>query len=392
MGIVRRYYRAALLALLGGIVTGLIIGFAVAPKRVMTMLNNVYHPGPYPISEASESVHKKLLVVDMHCDAALWSRNILTRSNDGHVDVPRMLEGNVALQGFTAATWLPAGMNSNGTEKRWDLFVPLSFFQRWPADTWNSSFNRAKYQAEIMAEAAAGSDGAFTLIHTREELDAYLKRREENPHITAGFLGIEGMHALEGHIENVGQLYNAGYRMMAPTHFFDNLIGGSGQGMKKYGLTEFGAVVIEEMERLHILLDLAHASHQLILDSCKKSTRPVVVSHTGVKGSCDNGRNLADEALLAIAATDGVIGIGFWETATCGREVADIVRGIRYTADLVGVEHVGLGSDFDGATITPMDASGMGLITEGLIADGFSETDIAKIMGGNTLRVLRATL
>jgi microsomal dipeptidase-like Zn-dependent dipeptidase len=141
-----------------------------------------------------------------------------------------------------------------------------------------------------------------------------------------------------------------------------------------------------------MLLDLAHASPAVIQDTLAISAAPLVVSHTGVKGTCDNTRNLTDEQLRGIAGTGGVIGIGYWETAVCGRDARSIARAVRYTADLVGVEHVALGSDFDGAVTTPFDASGLAQITDALIEQGFGEEEIRMIMGGNVVRLLTQTL
>jgi len=146
------------------------------------------------------------------------------------------------------------------------------------------------------------------------------------------------------------------------------------------------------MERRKILVDLAHASAKTIDDVTAMATRPVVVSHTGVRGTCDNQRNLSDAQLKKIAATGGVIGIGFWDVATCGNDARSIARAIRYTVGVVGVDHVALGSDFDGAVVVPFDVSGLPLLTQALLEQGFSEPDIAKIMGGNVFRLLRETL
>jgi microsomal dipeptidase-like Zn-dependent dipeptidase len=142
------------------------------------------------------------------------------------------------------------------------------------------------------------------------------------------------------------------------------------------------------MEAKKMTVDLAHASAKTIDDVLAIATRPVVVSHTGVKGTCDNQRNLSDEQLKGIARTGGVIGIGYWETAVCGKDAKAIAQAIRYTANLVGVEHVGLGSDFDGAIAAPFDTTGLVQITDALIAEGFSDDEIGKIMGRNALRVL----
>jgi microsomal dipeptidase-like Zn-dependent dipeptidase len=130
----------------------------------------------------------------------------------------------------------------------------------------------------------------------------------------------------------------------------------------------------------------------MIDDVLDMATRPVVVSHTGVKGTCDTIRNLSDEHVRRIAAGGGLIGIGYWDAAVCDVSVDGIVRAMRHTVDLVGAAHVALGSDFDGATTTPFDTSGVPLITAGLLKAGFSEDDIAKVMGGNVLRLLRNEL
>jgi microsomal dipeptidase-like Zn-dependent dipeptidase len=146
------------------------------------------------------------------------------------------------------------------------------------------------------------------------------------------------------------------------------------------------------MEAKHMIIDLAHASGATLRDVTEMATRPVLVSHTGVKGTCDNNRNLSDEQLRAISRTGGIVGIGYWETATCGRDAAAIARAIRYAVGVIGVEHVALGSDFDGAVTEPFDAAGMALITEALMKQGFSEGQIAKIMGGNVVRFLGENL
>jgi microsomal dipeptidase-like Zn-dependent dipeptidase len=122
------------------------------------------------------------------------------------------------------------------------------------------------------------------------------------------------------------------------------------------------------------------------------ATRPLVVSHTGVRGTCDNNRNLHDDHVRAIAARGGLIGIGYWPAAVCGEDGHAVARAIRHVVDLTGTEHVALGSDFDGATTTPFDITGLVEIVDALLAQGFSDGDIAQIMGENTLRLLREAL
>src|SRR5208283_3654941 len=189
------------------------------------------------------------------------------------------------------------------------------------------------------------------------DLSDYLARRQKNGRLTAGLLSIEGAHALDGKVENLDVLYRAGYRMMSPSHFFDNDIGGAAAGVNKIGLTDKGREWVRQMEARHMIVDLAHASPRTIADVLAIATRPVVVSHTGVKGTCNNNRNLSDDQIRAVAARGGLIGIGYWDTATCGTDARAIVKAMRYVSGLVGVEHVALGSDFDGAITAPFDTT-----------------------------------
>lgn len=368
--------------------------FFVVPAQLEKRLNVNLNAPPYLASERALELHKKLLVADLHADSLLWDRNLLDHGTRGHVDIPRLIEGNVALQAFTVVTKTPYvwKMNIERNDDKTDNIKILAIAERWPTSTWNSLTQRALYQARKLQDAAAGSGGKFTVIKTSGDLSNYLDRRINERQITAGVLGIEGAHALDGDLANIDVLFDAGFRMMAPTHFFDNDIGGSAHGVEKGGLTDKGKEMIRRMEAKHMIVDVAHASAQTIDDVLAIATRPVVVSHTGVKGTCDNQRNLSDDQLKRIAETGGVIGIGYWETAVCGKDATAIAKAIRYTANLIGVDHVGLGSDFDGAVTTPFDTSGLVQITDALIAEGFTDEEIGKLMGRNTLRLLIQSL
>jgi microsomal dipeptidase-like Zn-dependent dipeptidase len=180
--------------------------------------------------------------------------------------------------------------------------------------------------------------------------------------------------------------------MMGLAHFFDNRFAGSAHGVDKYGLTAEGRALVPYLEDHSVLVDLAHASPRTIRDVLAIARRPVVVSHTGVRGTCPGRRNLDDEELAGIAATGGVVGIGFWDTAVCDASAPGIARAIRYAVDKVGAEHVALGSDFDGAVATPFDAAGMAQITQALLDSGMAEPEIRLVMGGNVERLLRESL
>jgi membrane dipeptidase len=362
------------------------------PAAIDRASNRVTPRTPPTPSRAALELRKRLLIVDLHADSLLWNRDLSVRSTHGHVDIPRLIEGNVALQAFTVVTKIPFFVNIERNGARSDMVTLLAIIGRWPVATWFDLTERALEQARRLRDAAARSEGRLEIIQSVADLDRYLARRAREPGITAGFLGLEGAHALEGKVTNVDVLFAAGFRMMSLVHFADNDIAGSAHGKRKGGLTDTGREVIRRMEEKGILLDLAHSSAQALDDALAVATRPVVVSHTGVKGTCDNNRNLSDDQVSAIAAHDGVIGIGYWDLAICGSDGLAVAKAIRYTANLVGVRHVGLGSDFDGATTTPFDATGVIEVIDALLAEGFTEEEITLIMGGNALRVLRATL
>jgi microsomal dipeptidase-like Zn-dependent dipeptidase len=232
----------------------------------------------------------------------------------------------------------------------------------------------------------------LSLIRSAADLDAFLARRAADPSLVAGLLAIEGAHALDGEVANIARLDAAGFRMVGLAHFFDNDFAGSAHGVAKGGLTVAGVEVVAELERRRIIVDLAHASTATIDAVLAVATRPVVASHTGVRGVANNARNLGDEQLRGIAATGGMIGIGFWPAASGGGDAASIARSIAYAVAVVGADHVGLGSDFDGAVPTPFDVSGMSLLTAALIAEGLDEDTIAAVMGGTAIRFLREAL
>ena len=384
--------KKALVVLLALVVLAIVGICLYVPADTENRMNPVINAPPYTASAGAAALHKRLLVADMHADSLLWGRDLNQRGVRGQVDVPRLIEGNVALQAFTVVSKSPRNMNIESNDDSTDNITPLAVVGLWPVSTWSSLKERALYQSRKLHEFASASGGKLTVIDSAAGLATYLARREKERGITAGLLGIEGAQVLEGKPANVDAMFDAGFRMMGTAHFFDNEISGSAHGVQKGGLTATGREVVKRMEAKKMLVDLAHASPKTIDDVLAMATRPVVVSHTGVKGTCNNARNLSDAHLKAIAATGGVIGIGYWATAICGTDAGAIARAIKYAAGVAGVEHVGLGSDYDGAIKAPFDTSGVVLVTEALQKEGFNERDIASIMGGNYLRLLGQTL
>ena len=383
--------RKLLLSLLIVLLIGSALIFSL-PSIVDRQMNSVESPAPYPASAPAEQLHQTLFIADLHDDALLWERDLLKRYDYGHSDLPRMLEGRLGLQVFSTVTKTPRGINYERNSGDSDNITLLAMAQRWPRETWSSLLQRALYQAQKLGEASANSQGRLVMIETRADLASFIQAWQQDPQRLGAILATEGLQPIEGQLENLDTLYDAGFRIAGLTHFFDNEVGGSAHGLEKGGLTALGRQVVKRLEEKAMLIDLAHASRPLIDDVLAMATRPVLVSHTGVEGTCPGTRNLSDRHLQGIAATGGVIGIGYWETAVCATSVDAIVQAIRYTADKVGVQHVALGSDFNGTVHTPFDVTGLPQLTQGLLEAGFSHGEIAAIMGGNVQRLLLASL
>lgn len=365
--------------------------FGYAPGYIARSRNAVVKPPPYVVSDQAKSLHGSLIVADLHADSLLWNYDLNERQQSNQVDLPRLAEGNVALQAFTVVTKTPRGMNIESNSDKSDNIFWLALAQRQPFENLTSLTKRALWQASRLHEYAAESGGKLVVIKTKADLAGLLERRKSE-NVVGSWLGIEGAQALDGKVENVDVLFDAGFRMMSPSHFFDTEMGGSAHGAQKYGLTDAGKEMVRRMEEKRMIVDLAHASSKTIDDVLAMATRPVVVSHTGVRGTCDNQRNLSDDQIRSIATKGGLIGIGFWDTAVCGTDADAIARAIKYTVEMAGIGHVALGSDFDGSVTTPFDASGMALITDALLRAGFSESDIRAIMGGNAAKFLSDNL
>jgi len=361
--------------------------------------------GSVPNKQELKDFHSRLFIVDMHADSLMWNRNLLERSPVGHVDIPRLIEGNVAVQVFSMVTEAPFSMvtGHHSVKRNLDMMKLLVMLQGWPVGTWKSPLKRAIFMADKFHLIASELPGKLFFIKTKADLNQYIQTKVKTPDITAGILSLEGMHALEGKPDNIQLLFDKGVRMMSPTHFFDNEIAGSFHGVKKGGLTELGQAAVIDMEALNISIDLAHCSEETINDILKLHkdgtlNNPVVYSHGGVRRILANGtlcnpvRNINDDHLLSIAETGGVVCIGYWKDAVCGTDIEATVDAIRHAVNIAGIDHVGLGSDYDGTIKAHFDTSHLDILTASLLKSGFNNSEIKKIMGENSLRVLQNTL
>jgi len=362
----------------------------VLPGQIESGLNINLPHDPYVASDRATKLHDSLFVADLHSDSLLWKRSLLKESGIGHMDLPRLRRGNVALQVFSATTKSPAGQNYERNDSDSDNITKLAIASLWPVKTWSSIYERAVYQLDKLHDLDRQSE--LELIRDKQEMQDFVARRESgNPVIAAIFL-IEGAHPLEGNIENLDLLFDRGLRIVGLTHFFDNELGGSLHGISHEGLSEFGRAVIRRANELGLIIDVAHASPAMVADVLDLSNAPVVLSHGGVKGVCDSPRNLSDSLMQDIADKGGLIGIGYWDAAVCDATPKGVVAAIRYAINLVGIDNVALGSDYDGATAVLFDTSELVVLTDEMLRRGFTDYEIRRVMGENIKRFLLENL
>ena len=366
--------------------------FGFLPGYVEGSMNQIDGQPLIKVSDEAKALHKTLNIVDLHSDTLMWNRDLGEPAERGHMDLPRLQEGNVALQLFSSVTKTPKGQNYDGNGADTDNITLLTFAQLQPVKTWRSLVERSLYHASKRDSAVTGSDGKLQAVNKPQELDALLAARQKDRSTVGAMLTIEGLHNLEGKIENLDRLYDAGFRMAGFTHFFDNELGGSMHGLKKGGLTPFGRDVLRRMEAKGMIVDIAHLSHAGVAEVLAMAKRPVVSSHGGVQATCKVNRNLTDDEVRGVAKTGGIIGIGYWEGAICSTDPRAAAKAMKHVRDLVGIQHVAWGSDYDGATTVRFDTSQLAQVTQALMDEGFTPDEIRAVMGENALRVIRAGL
>lgn len=367
----------------------------LAPAYVDRSMNPVTMPAEgWPVGDRARALHAALVIGDWHSDALLWDRDLLARHDRGHTDIPRLAQGNVALQVFTTVTKSPRGQNYEHNEAATgDNITPLFIGQLRPPRSWTSLRERALVQAEALHAAAARDPAALRVIRSRADLAALLADRAGGATVVGGLLGSEGGHPLEGDIANLDVLHDAGFRLMGLTHFFDNELGGSLHGAGEgQGLSDFGRQVALAMIDRGMIIDVTHASPQMVRDVLALPGARPVLSHTGISAHCPSPRNLPDDLVAQVAAAGGLIGVGFWSDVVCGETPADVAAAIAAAIRVAGEDHVSLGSDWDGSVDAPFDAAHLPALTQALIDQGLTDAQIAKVMGGNMMAYLAQTL
>jgi len=325
------------------------------------------------------SLHRESVVIDLHVDTLIWVRMLGYDPMRRHrpwstgrplltqADLPRMEEG-----GLTAV-----GLGLVPSPLRWGRRArALIHHYLDDLDTWiGRSGGRLRLAGTAGDILAAKRDG-----------------------VVAAVPGLEGAHGLGGDVDEVGRLQARGVRYLGLVHFSANRAGrpafGAGASRER-GLSAWGRDLLRTCERADVLVDLAHLNRPGVLEACELATRPLIVSHTGVRGVYDSWRNLDDESLRAVAGTGGVIGLIFFPAYLCGRMRCGLdvlCEHIEHVAKTVGWDHVALGSDIDGFIATlpsgVRDISDLPQVTAALLRRGNSPGDIRKALGDNVLRVL----
>ncbi len=365
------------------------------------------------------AIHRRAVMIDMHADTVQFvvdeGADLNQRLTTTHLDAPRMREGGLDAQFFS-------------------IWVEPQYYGAGGA----SAVARADEQIAAVRALAERNPETWVLATTAADV-----RRAAEEGKLAALLGLEGGYAIDGKLENVERYYRAGVRYVSPTWTVSlPWAGSSGDASgRERGLDDFGREVIREMNRLGIMVDVSHVSDKTFWDIVRTSTKPVIASHSNARAIARVARNLDDEQIRAIAKTGGVVSVVFypafvepgWDeqklrvdaeiaseieaasrSAPAGRAslkriardrvrareyarrlpqvpVARVVDHIDHIARLVGVEHVGVGSDFDGIQALPRElrsVADLPALTAELLRRGYTEADVHKILGGNILRVM----
>jgi membrane dipeptidase len=378
----------------------------VTGRFIDLVLHRTAVRGPHQVRGDVLAFHRSIPVVDLLVGTALFHRDLLRGRPGGHADLPRLLDSGVDLIGLSIATRFP--------DLRGTLSAPHFRLLGLRAGT---NMELVEALMRRIEGWAAASGGRLRMVRSGSELgdlggpgelargldpgasvDGPVGGPMDRPVVRA-FIGVQGGHVLDGDPTNIDRLATMGVRMFGLGHVMDNELVGSGTGVRRGGLTPAGREVVERAQAAGILVDLAHVSLAGIEETLPLLRRSFVVSHTGLhrlargrsrwRRYSPATRNLSDEQARAIVGAGGVIGLTLSTQLLGVRTVGGLVDAIRAAVDLVGTDHLALGSDFDGALPMVLDVSGLPLLTQALLDGGFGRSEVAAIMGGNALRVLR---
>lgn len=372
---------------------------------------------PIVLTDAARRIHESSLVIDGHNDMP-WEIRKQAGGNFDKLDVAQLQP--------TLQTDIPKLRKGGVGAQFWSVWVPVDTARRGTALTTTLE------QIELVKKMIAHYPDVFELALTADDVERIHKSGK-----IASLIGVEGGHSIEGSLNVLRQLFDEGARYMTLTHSDSLDWADSGTDVPRVGgLGPFGEQVVHEMNRLGMMVDISHVSADCARDVLKITKAPVIFSHSSARAVADHPRNVPDDVLELTARNGGVVMVNFFsaflvpETAAIDVErmayrreqdkaiddkdkvesamaawdrehgrgprgtIQILLDHIDHIVKVAGVDHVGLGSDYDGVSILPKqldDASSYPLITQGLLDRGYSEADIRKILGGNMLRVMRGT-
>ena len=331
----------------------------------------------------AQDIHRRVPIADGHSDSLMWNRDLVTQSEEGDMDFPRLREAGVKLQCFTVVT---RGLPFIGG------FPLFTWKHNWPVQARQSEWTRCVWQLDRMADFCRRSGGTASIAGSKQELDDNLAKDR-----LSAMLGIEGAHCLEGKVERVDELWERGVRFIGLTHFSNNELAGASTPLHgNKGLTPLGHQMMEAMGKVGMAVDLAHASPKSIDEIFGHAAVRPFCSHTGVKGATNHWRNLSDAHLKTVADRGGVVGIMFGVPRYLGgKTFDDVARHIEHAINVMGEDAVGLGSDFDGYIPLPQgmrDVRDLHLLTEALLRRGMPEARVEKVLGKNLTRFFQELL
>lgn len=366
------------------------------------------------LAKSDDLNRNNMITIDTHGDTTqrfVWDNFDLGHQDDkGSIDIPRMRAGN--LNGIFFSIWMPGTI------------------------TGKSAVQQALTQIDAVRNQVKKHQKDLSLCTTAEQIENAYRHNK-----IAVLMGVEGGHMINNDLNNLRQFFNLGVRYMTLTHSVNTDWADSSTAKPQHnGLTNFGKKVIQEMNNLGMIVDISHVSDKTFYDALATSKAPMMASHSSCRAICDAPRNMSDDMIKALAEKGGVIQINYNNSflsqpyrdavnsssemkqleeivkSECGdNEACNLMRGdetsrrlvsrgklpkvswkmiikhIDHVVKLVGVDHVGLGSDFDGANMPygMEDATHLPQITKALLAEGYSQEEVSKILGGNTLRVMR---
>ena len=316
--------------------------------------------------ESFRSIHVESIVVDAHNDTIVAHKrlglSLKVESEKVQLDLPKMRRGGIDVAFFAV-----------------DVTSAFKTHLRYALD----SFGYFYKEVDAL-------EGKLSIVHKADDIE-----RVTGEGGVAAVLAIENSDALEGSLNVLRILYEVGVRSIGLTHNPRSLAAdGVGEARTGGGLTNFGVELIKEMNRLGILVDLAHISERGFWDALEVSRKPPIVSHGNCKALCNHRRNLSDDQIVGLADKGGVICVTFVPAFVDEKKptLERLLDHIDHIVEIAGVDHVGVGSDFDGGGTLLKDATEMPKITAGLLKRGYSEREVRMVLGENLLKVISENL